>query len=141
MLEPDALKGARPVLRGGGGGDPTSLPDYRKAAIGCAKDPWKTVFCVRALRARSAGLFTVALVTSGSCSANTVGLMFACGADDGLPVPAVETCAANEADPTGAVTTRVCENSEVFPAWTSVAVAERNQPTGVFTGKALEATP
>ena len=27
MLEPDALKGARPVLRGGGGGDPTSLPD------------------------------------------------------------------------------------------------------------------
>jgi len=32
MLEPDALKGARPVLRGGGGGDLTSLPDYRKAA-------------------------------------------------------------------------------------------------------------
>ena len=31
MLEPDALKGARPVLRGGGGGDPTSLPDYGKA--------------------------------------------------------------------------------------------------------------
>ena len=28
MLEPDALKGARPVLRGGGGGDLTSLPDY-----------------------------------------------------------------------------------------------------------------
>ena len=33
MLEPDALKGARPVLRGGGGGDPTSLPDYRKAVF------------------------------------------------------------------------------------------------------------
>src|SRR4051794_38371119 len=31
MLEPDALKGARPVLRGGGGGDLTSLPDYGKA--------------------------------------------------------------------------------------------------------------
>jgi hypothetical protein len=27
MLEPDALKGARPVLRGGGAGDSTSLPD------------------------------------------------------------------------------------------------------------------
>ena len=27
MLEPDASKGARPVLRGGGGGDLTSLPD------------------------------------------------------------------------------------------------------------------
>src|SRR3954453_23458644 len=34
MLEPDALKGARPVLRGGGGGDLTSLPDYRKAIMG-----------------------------------------------------------------------------------------------------------
>ena len=31
MLEPDALKGARPVLRGGGEGDLTSLPDYGKA--------------------------------------------------------------------------------------------------------------
>ena len=31
--EPDALKGARPVLRGGGGGDPTSLPDYRNPGI------------------------------------------------------------------------------------------------------------
>ena len=31
MLEPDALKGARPVLRGGGGGDPIPLPDYGKA--------------------------------------------------------------------------------------------------------------
>ena len=29
MLEPDALKGARPVLRGGGAGDSTSLPDRR----------------------------------------------------------------------------------------------------------------
>ena len=33
MLEPDASKGARPVLRGGGGGDPTSLPDYGMAAL------------------------------------------------------------------------------------------------------------
>src|SRR4051812_27175516 len=33
MLEPDALKGARPVLRGGGGGDPTSLPDYGKSVM------------------------------------------------------------------------------------------------------------
>ena len=36
MLEPDASKGARPVLRGGGGGDLTSLPDYGKARAGCA---------------------------------------------------------------------------------------------------------
>ena len=27
MLEPDALKGASPVLRGGGGGNTVSLPD------------------------------------------------------------------------------------------------------------------
>ena len=33
MLEPDALKGARTVLRGGGGGDLTSLPDYPNAFI------------------------------------------------------------------------------------------------------------
>jgi hypothetical protein len=33
MLEPDASKGARPVLRGGGGGDPTSLPDVRHEGI------------------------------------------------------------------------------------------------------------
>ena len=31
MLEPDALKGACTVLRGGGEGNLTSLPDYRKA--------------------------------------------------------------------------------------------------------------
>jgi hypothetical protein len=33
MLEPDALKGARPVLRGGGAGDSTSLPDRRRAML------------------------------------------------------------------------------------------------------------
>ena len=33
MLEPYAGKGARTVLRGGGRGNPTSLPDYAKARI------------------------------------------------------------------------------------------------------------
>ena len=33
MLEPDALKGARPVLRGGGAGDSTSLPDPHERPI------------------------------------------------------------------------------------------------------------
>lgn len=33
MLEPDASKGARPVLRGGGAGDSTSLPDRREVGV------------------------------------------------------------------------------------------------------------
>jgi hypothetical protein len=39
MLEPDASKGARPVLRGGGGGDPIPLLDYGKAHSTTDEDP------------------------------------------------------------------------------------------------------
>ena len=39
MLELHASKGARAVLRGGGAGDSTSLPDYRKAIVLCRLDP------------------------------------------------------------------------------------------------------
>ena len=33
MLEPDAFNGARPVLRGGGAGNSTSLPDRRESSV------------------------------------------------------------------------------------------------------------
>lgn len=37
MLEPDALKGASPVLRGGGGSNAASLPDRLRGPEGKAK--------------------------------------------------------------------------------------------------------
>ena len=60
MLEPDASKGARPVLRGGGAGDSTSLPDpgRRQGVIMCTIETIQTelIYSRPAGRASASGI-------------------------------------------------------------------------------------
>jgi hypothetical protein len=49
MLEPYALKGARTVLRGGGEGDLTSLPDPQGSKVFQGFDPKVSMFSKAAL--------------------------------------------------------------------------------------------